>query len=98
MKQCQSESSPSAGGDGDTSLEYTSGSMHTSPLSNIIIISPALNDDSEDDKVNKKWFFTFEQFVPGIQQKPELCQFFAEQSVMDLAETSRTSVDLVLSS
>ena len=28
LKQCQSESSPSAGGDSDTSLEHTSGSMH----------------------------------------------------------------------
>ena len=41
-----------------------------------------------------KWILNFEQFVAGIQQEPELCQFFAEQNVIDL---SGTCVDPILS-
>lgn len=44
--------------------------------------------------LESKWFLNFEQFVAGIQQEPELCQFFAEQNVIDL---SGTSVDPILS-
>lgn len=45
-------------------------------------------------QLEAKWFLTFEQFVAGIQQEPELCQFFAEQNVIDL---SGSSVDPILS-
>ncbi len=45
-------------------------------------------------KLEAKWFLTFEQFVAGVQQEPELCQFFAEQNVIDL---SGSSVDPILS-
>ena len=40
-----------------------------------------------------KWYLNFEQFVAGVQQEPELCQFFAEQNIIDL---SGTSVDPIL--
>lgn len=30
------------------------------------------------------WFLTFEQFLSGLQHEPALCQFFAEQYMMDL--------------
>ena len=33
-------------------------------------------------------FLNFEQFVAGIQQALELCQFFAEQNTIDLSGTS----------
>ena len=45
-------------------------------------------------ELEAKWFLTFEQFVAGVQQEPELCQFFAEQNVIDL---SGSSVDPILS-
>ena len=45
-------------------------------------------------ELEAKWMLTFEQFVAGIQQEPELCQFFAEQNVIDL---SGTCVDPILS-
>ena len=45
-------------------------------------------------QLEAKWFLTFEQFVAGVQQEPELCQFFAEQNVIDL---SGSSVDPILS-
>ena len=38
--------------------------------------------------VDERWVLTFEQFVAGIQQEPELCQFFAEQNTIDLEGTS----------
>ncbi len=47
------------------------------------------------ESADRRWYLTFEQFVSGIQQEPELCQFFAEQSIIDL---HGTSVDPVLSS
>lgn len=34
------------------------------------------------------WFLTFEQFLSGLQLEPALCQFFAEQYMMDLIGTS----------
>ena len=46
-------------------------------------------------ELEAKWFLTFEQFVAGVQQEPELCQFFAEQNVIDLSDSS--SVDPILS-
>ena len=45
-------------------------------------------------ELEAKWFLSFEQFVAGVQQEPELCQFFAEQNVIDL---SGSSVDPILS-
>lgn len=45
-------------------------------------------------ELEAKWYLNFEQFVAGIQQEPELCQFFAEQNIIDL---SGTSVDPILS-
>ena len=45
-------------------------------------------------ELEAKWMLTFEQFVAGIQQEPELCQFFAEQNIIDL---SGTCVDPILS-
>ena len=45
-------------------------------------------------ELEAKWFLTFEQFVAGVQQEPDLCQFFAEQNVIDL---SGSSVDPILS-
>ena len=45
-------------------------------------------------ELEAKWFLTFEQFVAGVQQEPELCQFFAEQNIIDL---SGSSVDPILS-
>lgn len=38
--------------------------------------------------MDERWVLTFEQFVAGIQQEPELCQFFAEQNTIDLEGTS----------
>ena len=34
------------------------------------------------------WFLTFEQFLSGLQYEPALCQFFAEQYMMDLLGSS----------
>ena len=48
---------------------------------------------SSEEKINEKWFLKFEQFISAVQQEPELCQFFAEQSTIDLAGSS---VDPVL--
>lgn len=45
-------------------------------------------------ELEAKWFLNFEQFVAGVQQEPELCQFFAEQNIIDL---SGTNVDPILS-
>ena len=45
-------------------------------------------------ELEAKWFLTFEQFVAGVQQEPDLCQFFAEQNIIDL---SGSSVDPILS-
>ncbi len=56
---------------------------------------PYLQDQEYCDK---GWYITFEQFISGIQQEPELCQFFAEQSIIDLRGNDGTSVDPVLSS
>ena len=39
-------------------------------------------------ELEAKWFLSFEEFVAGIQQEPELCQFFAEQNIIDLSGTS----------
>lgn len=41
------------------------------------------------------WYITLEQFIAGIQLEPDLCQFFAEQYLMDLRGSN---VDQVLSS
>ena len=49
-----------------------------------------------DSQLQDKWFLTFEQFVEGLNKEPELCQFFAEQNLMDL--TGSSPVDPVLSS
>ena len=43
-------------------------------------------------ELEAKWFLSFEQFVAGIQQEPELCQFFAEQNIIDLSGTSVSPV------
>ena len=34
------------------------------------------------------WYITLEQFIGGIQREPDLCQFFAEQYMMDLKGSS----------
>ena len=47
--------------------------------------------NAERREVN--WYLNFEQFVSGIQQEPDLCQFFAEQNTIDL---TGTNVDPVL--
>ena len=46
------------------------------------------SDVSSEEPVNEKWFLTFEQFISAVQQEPELCQFFAEQSTIDLVGSS----------
>lgn len=53
-------------------------------------------DAVSDSEIQDKWFLTFEQFVEGLNKEPELCQFFAEQNLMDL--TGSSPVDPVLSS
>ena len=58
--------------------------------------NPLVLDLANDSKVQEKWYLTFEQFVSGLNQEPELCQFFAEQNKMDL--TGSSPVDPVLSS
>ena len=59
--------------------------------------SPTSDNSAQDsinrDEIDNNWFVTFEQFVSAIQQEPELCQFFAEQSIIDLYGTN---VDPVL--
>ncbi len=67
------------------------GSSSTSSLSNSLTL-----DVGNDSEVQEKWFLTFEQFVSGLNQEPELCQFFAEQNLLDL--TGASSVDPILSS
>ncbi len=37
-----------------------------------------------------KWSLSLEQFIAGIQSEPDLCQFFAEQYLIDL---KRRNVD-----
>ena len=41
-------------------------------------------DGEEAEELSRRWFLTFEQFVAAVQQEPELCQFFAEQNVIDV--------------
>ena len=67
------------------------GSSSTSSLSNSLTL-----DVGNDSEVQEKWFLTFEQFVSGLNQEPDLCQFFAEQNLLDL--TGASSVDPILSS
>lgn len=61
-----------------------------SPQKNCNTFDIAVADAAE---LEAKWFLSFEQFIAGVQQEPELCQFFAEQNYIDL---SGTSVDPVL--
>lgn len=51
---------------------------------------------SSDSALQEKWFLTFEQFVAGLNKEPDLCQFFAEQNLLDL--TGASSVDPILNS
>lgn len=39
---------------------------------------------SQRSKVTDDWSLTLEDFISSIQSEPELCQFFAEQYVIDL--------------
>lgn len=48
---------------------------------------------ADAERREASWYLSFEQFVAGIQQEPDLCQFFAEQNTIDL---SGTNVDPVL--
>ena len=43
-----------------------------------------VEDVEEAEELSRRWFLTFEQFVAAVQQEPELCQFFAEQNVIDV--------------
>lgn len=58
----------------------------------------AINDDDDDDSsaiTNSLWYISLEDFIASIQREPELCQFFAEQYILDL---KGSSVDPVLNS
>lgn len=52
-----------------------------------------MNVTSDDYVKIESWYITFEDFIASIQREPELCQFFAEQYVLDL---KGSSVDAVL--
>ncbi len=66
-------------------------SSFSSSLANSITLEMGL-----DSELQEKWFLTFEQFVSGLNKEPDLCQFFAEQNLLDL--TGASSVDPVLNS
>ena len=90
VEQCSSVSSVT------TDCSETHGGSSSSQLKQksdegTTVFDIAVADAAE---LEAKWFLTFEQFVAGIQQEPELCQFFAEQNVIDL---SGSSVDPILS-
>ena len=53
-------------------------------------VSPHPTTPSHSDHFpsHDEWQITFEQFLGGIQQEPELCQFFAEKYQMDLFDRS----------
>ena len=55
-------------------------------------ITPPTVDNGEEDEY---WYITLEDFISGIQGDTELCQFFAEQYILDL---KGSSVDPVLNS
>ena len=61
--------------------------------SNKQVSERSASEVSSEEPMNEKWFLTFEEFISAVQQEPELCQFFAEQSTIDLAGSS---VDPVL--
>jgi len=75
--------------------EDTEQPLPIAPESNSGAIGDLPGLDSEIER-QEKWFLTFEQFVSGLNQEPDLCQFFAEQNLIDLSGS--TSVDPVLSS
>ena len=49
---------------------------------------PTTPSHSDHFPSRDEWQITFEQFLGGIQQEPELCQFFAEKYQMDLFDRS----------
>ena len=55
-------------------------------------ITPPTVDNEEEDEY---WYITLEDFISSIQGDTELCQFFAEQYILDL---KGSSVDPVLNS
>ena len=53
------------------------------------------NNPGEPDRSDNNWTITLEDFISAIQREPDLCQFFAEQYILDLRGSC---VDPLLSS
>lgn len=58
-------------------------------------VSSAANKSGEPDRSDNNWTITLEDFIAAIQREPDLCQFFAEQYILDLRGSC---VDPLLSS
>ena len=67
----------------------TGGDSLSNSSSNTTVQIPDKNDIHKDDS----WYISFEDFIAGVQREPELCQFFAEQYILNL---KGSSVDPIL--
>lgn len=81
---------------GSHHLEPPSGSRSKSASSSSSLANSWTLEMGLDPALQEKWFLTFEQFVSGLNKEPDLCQFFAEQNLLDLSGAS--SVDPILNS
>lgn len=80
--------------------ENTTQQNRESAPDGITPVSVPSNDQSNHtgstaaDNQVEKWQLNFERFLQGIQCEPELCQFFAEQYQMNLANSSNFNPSL----
>lgn len=58
-------------------------------------LQPNENENTFPMEDDEMWNINLEDFIASIQREPELCQFFAEQYILDLRGSS---VDPVLNS
>lgn len=59
------------------------------------LLSAEQEEESFEPVSSPNWYLTFEEFVAGIQQEPGICQFFAEQYIIELNELTEKQNDLL---